>query len=166
MAGRAQALLERVSLPVLLAAALIAWSAPPASPQQPESSPVEKGSVRATVPEDSREVLVEFRQGVGRALRSAIHSRAGGRAIGRLPSLAVDVVRLPDAGGAREAIASYRRRPSPRAPTTSPYDRLRRSPRRPATGDGVVTGAWTHVAWVVYGAETPEIVQLRPKETA
>jgi subtilisin family serine protease len=98
-----------VILGALLIAGAAAWP-----PSYAESSP---SSIRKRLPGELRahwvkgEVLVRFREGVGRAEARRIHALRGARLTGRIRRYGVDVVKLPLGLSVREAVAAYKADP-------------------------------------------------------
>lgn len=71
------------------------------SPHKRRSSPPPEG---AWVP---GEILVRFRDGVGRERARVLHRASGARVLGRIPPFRIDVVRLPEGMSVPAAIARY-----------------------------------------------------------
>ncbi len=113
-----------ILVPLLAFVAIGAPSVPaPAAAQQPPSMERAGEPRRAallaqrldkrdfsTPPEEAwvpGEVLVRFREGVGRTRARALHAALGARVLRRIPLLRVDVVRLPDGMSVPAAISRY-----------------------------------------------------------
>jgi subtilisin family serine protease len=100
---------RRTHLAVILGALLIAGAAA-WPPSYAESS---FSSIRKRLPGELRahwvkgEVLVKFREGVGRAEAGQIHALRGARLTSRIRGHGVDVVKLPLGLSVREAVAAY-----------------------------------------------------------
>lgn len=94
-----------VILGALLIAGAAAW---PPSHAESSSSPIRKrlpGALRTQWAKG--EVLVKFRDGVGRAEARQIHALRGARLTSRIRGYGVDVVKLPPGLSVREAVAAY-----------------------------------------------------------
>lgn len=110
-------------------------SDPGGDPRTPEKRGFSAPPEGAWVP---GEVLVRFREGVGRPRAGSVHAALGATVLRRIPALRVDVVRVPEGVGVLEAVSRYMADPA--VEVAEPNFRLR--PLQAVPSDPLFPDQW------------------------